>query len=339
MKKITLILLAALLVSVAASAKKQLPALHVEGKNIVTKNGKIIRLSGVSFSDPDKLEKAGQWNDRYFDEAKNWGCNLVRFAIHPDRLNERGWDNYFELVDKGVKMAEERGMYVVIDWHSIGNLNTEKFSRSIYDTSWEETIKFWKTVAKRYKNNSAVAVYELFNEPTNEGGKLGELSWVTWRPTLEKIIDEINKIDDKKIYLVAGMNWGYFLDEVLENPVNDKNVAYCTHPYPQKRNKPWEVQWEKDWGHVADKYPIIATEFGFMGADERGAHIPCISDESYGDAIMNYFDKKGISFTIWCFDPTWPPTLLSDWDFTPSRQGKYFKAVLQKMNTIKICFQ
>ena len=144
-------------------------------------------------------------------------------------------------------------MYVIIDWHSIGNLNTEKFSRSIYDTSWDETVKFWETVAKRYKNNSTVAVYELFNEPTDQGGKLGELSWSTWRPTLEKLIDEIHKIDDKKIYLVAGMNWGYFLNEVMENPVDRKNVAYCTHPYPQKRKKPWEATMGKGLGTCCRK--------------------------------------------------------------------------------------
>jgi hypothetical protein len=200
----------------------------------------------------------------------------------------------------------------------------------MYITTMDETVKFWKTVAKKYKGNSTVAVYELYNEPTNVGGKLGELSWGTWKPTLEKLIDEIAAIDNEKIYLVAGMDWGYLLDEVIQNPVNRKNVAYCTHPYPMKREKPWEPKWEKDWGHVADKYPILATEFGFMGKDERGAHVPCISDESYGEAIINYFDKKGISYTPWCFDPDWPPTLITDWNFTPSRQGKFFKAALLK---------
>ncbi len=309
---------------------KTLPKISVEGKNIVTNNGEVIRLKGVSFSDPDKLEKDGQWNKRYFQEAKNWGCNVVRFAIHPTAVNNRGWDAYFKLVDQGVRWATELEMYVIIDWHSIGNLNTEKYTNKMYNTTWDETLKFWETTAKRYKGNPTVAVYELFNEPTDEGGKLGELTWNTWRQTLEKLIDKITAIDNEKIILVAGMNWGYFLDEVLENPVDRKNVAYSSHPYPQKREKPWEPQWEKDWGKVADKYPIIATEFGFMGADERGAHIPCISDESYGEAIINYFDKKGISFTIWCFDPNWPPTLINDWDFTPSRQGRFFKEVLSK---------
>ena len=331
MKSILIIItLAAFICNTVQVNSKSLPKVHVDGKNIVTETGKVIRLKGVSFSDPDKLEHDGQWNKAYFQEARNWGCNAVRFAVHPTRLNDRGWDAYFELMDKGVKWAEELEMYVIIDWHSIGNLNTEKFSNKMYNTTWDETIKFWKTTAKRYKGNPTVAVYELFNEPTNEGGKLGELSWGTWKPSLEKIIDAVATIDDEKIFLVAGMNWGYFLNEVIENPVARKNVAYCTHPYPQKREKPWEPQWEEDWGSVADTYPIIATEFGFMGADERGAHIPCISDESYGEAIISYFDKKGISYTVWCFDPNWPPTLITDWNFTPSRQGKFFKEILSK---------
>jgi hypothetical protein len=328
LKKI--VLLTIFFFPVFAGTGNELPQLSIDGKNIVTENGEIIRLQGVSFSDPDKLENDGQWNRRYFEEAKDWGCNVVRFAVHPTRLNDRGWDNYFELMDKGVKWAEELGMYVIIDWHSIGNLNTEKWFRDIYVTSWDETVRFWERVARHYKGNSTVAIYELYNEPTSQSGELGELSWATWRPTLEKLIDKIHRIDDEKIALVAGMNWGYFLDEVIENPVDRKNVAYCTHPYPQKREQPWEPKWEADFGHVADKYPIIATEFGFMGPDEPGAHIPCIADESYGKAIMDYFDKKGISYTLWCFDPDWPPTLITDWEFTPSRQGRFFKEVLSK---------
>jgi endoglucanase len=327
MKRIVPILILTLLFA-GVTAQKHLPLIKVDGKNIVTEKGQVIQLRGVCFSDPDKLEKDGHWNKQYFQEAKNWGCNVVRFAIHPSRLNSRGWDKYFELVDKGVVMAEELGMYVIIDWHSIGNLNEDKYTNAQYNTSWAETVKFWKTVAQRYKGNPTVAVYELFNEPTKAGGTL---TWGTWRPSLEKIIDEIYTIDDQKISLVGGMDWAYLLNEVGTDPVNRKNVAYCTHPYPQKRNKSWEPQWEKDWGFVTDKYPIIATEFGFMDAKDRGAHIPCISDESYGKEIIDYFNKKNISYTSWCFDPNWPPYLIKDWNFTPTVAGEIFrKAMLEK---------
>ena len=42
-----------------------------------------------------------------------------------------------------------------------------------------------------------------------------------------------------------------------------------------------------------------------------------------------YFEQKGISFTVWCFDTSWAPMLISDWDFTPTTQGRFFKAYLQ----------
>ena len=45
--------------------------------------------------------------------------------------------------------------------------------------------------------------------------------------------------------------------------------------------------------------------------------------------LTEYFEKKGISFTVWCFDKDWSPTLITDWNFTPSTQGRFFKEYLQ----------
>ena len=317
-------------IAVNSISKSTLPALKVTGKNFTDEHNKIVRLEGVSFADPDKLEKDGHWNLAFFQEARNWGCNVVRFAIHPAAWRERGKEDYLQLLDQGMTWATQTGMYVILDWHSIGNLNEEKFFKPMYNTTWEETLNFWKTMAIHYKGNTTAALFELFNEPTNINGQLGNLSWDSWKIKMEKLIDEINAIDDQKIHLVAGMDWAYLLDEVLENPVNRSNVAYITHPYPQKRNQPWEPQWEEDWGKVADHYPIIATEFGFVGAGERGEHIPCIGDEIYGEAIINFFDKKGISYTVWVFDPHWSPAMLEDYNFTPTRQGRFFKKILQR---------
>ena len=54
-----------------------------------------------------------------------------------------------------------------------------------------------------------------------------------------------------------------------------------------------------------------------------------ISTDDYGKHITEYLESKGISFTVWCFDPPWAPTLLSDWDYTPTTQGRFFKSYLQ----------
>jgi hypothetical protein len=92
--------------------------------------------------------------------------------------------------------------------------------------------------------------------------------------------------------------------------------------------------WEKTWGFVADDYPIIATEIGFMRGDQPGAHVPVIDDTgTYGPALIEYFDKKGISWTVWCFDPDWPAQMIADWDYTPTEQGSFFREVMLEKNS------
>ena len=73
-----------------------------------------------------------------------------------------------------------------MDWHSIGNLVNEKFTAKYYETTKEETIRFWKTVAERYKDEPQVAMYELFNEPTINGQCAGA-TWTQWKELQEQI--------------------------------------------------------------------------------------------------------------------------------------------------------
>jgi len=252
---------------------------------------------------------------------------VIRLPIHPYTWRYRRADAYLELLDQGIEWATETGLYVILDWHAIGNMVENAFPHFDYATSYDEMVEVWTTLAKRYKGNTNVAFYELFNEPTAQGKPL---SWDTWRPVMENLIDAINAVDDQKIYLVAGMNWAYLLDEVIENPIDRPNVAYVTHPYPQKREQPWEEKWEADFGKVAQHYPIVATEFGFVGKGERGEHVPVVGDETYGQAIIDFFDARGISYTVWVFDPNWSPAMFEDWDFTLSRQGRFFKKILSR---------
>ena len=301
----------------------------VDGNDFVTENGNTIIFRGVSSSDPDKLDNEGYWNKSYFQEIKNWGANLVRFPVHPSRWKERGKDNYLKLLDNGIKWADELGLYVIIDWHSIGNLRTEMYLADMYDTTKKETFDFWRTIATKYGNNTTVAFYELFNEPTTFNHKFGTISWDQWKALNMEMITIIRANGGKGIPLVAGFNWAYDLTPIKFNPLEVEGIAYVSHPYPQKREKPWEEKWTNDWGFVKDNYPVILTEMGFCGPEDPGAHIPVISDESYGDAITNYCDAKEISYVVWVFDKKWDPRLYTDDNYTPTRQGEYFKRKLQ----------
>ena len=316
----------------AQEAGHPLPFIRVEDNHFVDEAGDVVVLRGVSFSDPDRLEKAGHWNREYFEAAKSWNANLVRFPVHPSAWRERGQEDYFRLLDQGIAWAGELGMYVIIDWHSIGNLRTELYQAPMYNTTKTETFRFWKTIAERYAGNPVVAFYELFNEPTSYNETLGRLTWDELKVMMEELITVIYAHDKAVIPLIGGLNWAYDLTGVRYNPISFPGVAYVAHPYPQKRDAPWEDKWEADWGFVADTYPIVATEFGFMSADGRGAHIPVIGDEIYGEAIIDYFNEKGISWTAWVFDPVWSPQLIENWNFEPTRQGRFFRDKMRQLN-------
>ena len=330
MRKTMLMMLLATAMIVACTS----PASHngwvkVEGNKFIDPQGNEIVFRGLCFSDPVKLVGDGQWNERYFAEAADWGANIVRFAVHPSNLNSMGWDATFEAMDNGIEWAKKHGLYVIMDWHSIGNLKDAKFTNPMYDTDLEETLKFWRTVAQRYKDEPTVALYEIYNEPTVTGEDTGSCTWEEWKAIQEQIIDEIRKYNPNAVCLCAGFNWAYDLTPVAYAPIGRPNVAYVSHPYPMKREQPWEEQWEADFGFVADTYPVICTEIGFCLENELGAHIPVISTDVYGHHITEYFESKGISFTVWCFDTSWSPTLIEDWDFTPTTQGRFFKNYLQ----------
>ncbi|MDZ4708634.1 MAG: glycoside hydrolase family 5 protein [Saprospiraceae bacterium] len=318
------------LVLVTINAQDSLSRIRVEGNKFVNDQNTPVIFKGYSSSDPDKLLYDGHWNKAYFEELKAWGANVVRFPVHPAAWRRQGQNNYQRILDQGIQWAGESGLYVIIDWHSIGNLKSGLFQADMYETSLKETFEFWRAMAIRYKNNPVVACFELFNEPTVYSGQLGICTWSDWKAINEEIITIIRAHGCKAVPLVAGFNWAYDLTPIAKEPINASGIAYVSHPYPQKRDKPWEARWTADWGFAAEKYPVILTEIGFCGPDDVGAHIPVISDESYGDAIMKYTQERGISIVAWVFDPNWAPRMFSDWDFTPSRQGNYFKVALNK---------
>ncbi|WNH09297.1 glycoside hydrolase family 5 protein [Thalassobellus suaedae] len=328
-KKLLVLLCVFFSSSAFSFSQNKLDRISVNGSNFVIEDGKTIIFRGLNTSDPDKLEIQGHWDKSYFKEIKKWGANIVRFPVHPTAWVKRGKENYLKLLDEGIKWATELDLYVIIDWHSIGNLQTEMYQDDMYDTTLKLTYDFWRTIAVKYGKNTTVAFYELFNEPTTYHNTLGTATWEAWKKINEEIITIVRANGGEGIPLVAGFNWAYDLTPVIENPIDAEGIAYVSHPYPEKREKPWENQWTADWGFVKEKYPLILTEIGFCGPEDIGAHHPVISDESYGDAITNYADEKEISYVIWVFDPQWAPRLFEDWDYTPSRHGKYFKKKLQ----------
>ncbi len=311
------------------SGTNDLPRIRVRGNQFVDPDGKAVLFRGVSISDPDKIEHEGHWNREHFEKVKEMGVTLVRIPVHPMAWRNRGPREYFKLLDQAVTWCTEMGIYVDIDWHSIGNLKMELFQDPMYDTTQKETFQFWRTIAQHYHGNSTVAFYELFNEPTLYRGQLGSMSWNEWKKLNEDMISLIRSFDTNTIPLVAGLDWAYDLTPLNIDPIQAEGIAYVTHPYANKRSQPWPPKWEEDFGFAAARYPVIATEIGFSVPDGT-----VIKERDYGPVIVHYLENKGISWVVWCFDPDWGPTMLKSWNYDLTGSGEFFKQAMQKKGTL-----
>ncbi|HVB02761.1 MAG TPA: cellulase family glycosylhydrolase [Chitinophagaceae bacterium] len=305
-----------------------LPLIRVVGNKLVNALGDTILFRGVSIADPDKISAQGHWNRLLFEHVRKMGAMIVRIPVHPISWHERGADRYLPLLDSAVDWCTGLGMYVDIDWHSIGNLEMELFQAPMYNTTKRETYTFWRTMARHFRNNNTVAFFELFNEPTSYRGQLGTVSWTAWKTINENIIHLIRAFDTQTIPLVAGFDWAYDLTPLREAPINASGIAYVTHPYPNKRTPPWEPKWEEDFGFAASNYPVIATEIGFAARPGEPA-----GPDDYGDHIISYLESRGIGWIAWVYDPDWGPPLIKSWDsFALTGAGEFFKKAMQEKN-------
>ncbi|MDF1572553.1 MAG: cellulase family glycosylhydrolase [Bacteroidales bacterium] len=327
--KIVITSIALLIISHAGAQETTLEKISVSGKDFVTTSGEVIVLDGVSIRDPHGLEEDGLWRQPHFEAAKKWGADLVRLPVHPAAWRERGQEAYLHLLDQAVSWARELDLYLIIDWHSIGNLHEEKFQSPGYITSVKETHAFWSVISERFAGEPVIAMYELYNEPTVSGERFGELSWAKWKEMNTEMIDLVRKNDPETVILVAGFNWAYDLTPVRHDPIERPNVAYVSHPYPQKREQPWEPKWQEDWGFVAEKYPVILTEIGFALPHEKGVHVPVHGDETYGNALVDFCSEREISWVAWCFDNRWSPLMYTG-NYEPTRQGTFFREAMLK---------
>jgi hypothetical protein len=238
------------------------------------------------------------------------------------------------ILDNAVTWCKNNGMYVMVDWHSCGNpvkgIFLDPYAEE-YRTTVAEMTEFWTLVATRYRNEPAVAFYEIFNEAAALEWKSGSLFWPDWRDTADSIINVIYANNPEAIPLVGGLNFSYNLRGVAAAPLRNKGVVFSVHPYPGRAGEPWEENWEKDFGYLAGDYPVFLTEFGFDPDDQFYPDV-YKADTAYGRRILAFAKERGMSWTAFVFfnDPIWPMPLFSDWNYTPTESGAFFKKMLRE---------
>ncbi|MBN2139344.1 MAG: cellulase family glycosylhydrolase [Sedimentisphaerales bacterium] len=198
-------------------------------------------------------EKAGErfWREfrrNYITEAdirriSELGFNSVRPALNARLFLTEGENAVyvsegFDLLDNLVKWCKKYGVYVIIDMHGApGGQTGTNIDDSPHDEvglfteprNQERLIDLWVKIADLYKNEPAVAAYDLLNEPLPQRTGAAEKYKAELEPLYRRITKAIRTVDKRHMITVEGADWAN--DWSVFTKRFDDNMFYQFHYY------------------------------------------------------------------------------------------------------------
>lgn len=168
-----------------------------------------------------------------FKQIVSWGFNCIRLPFN-HRLIEKTPAVYDEkglaYLDRALAWAKKYGLWVILDLHgAAGAQNYDWHSDSLgraelweKQSNRERTYALWEFLADRYKDNPAVAGYDLLNEAVLDDTKLLNTFY-------KNVIERIRRKDPNHIIFIEGNRWAMDL-ECLDD-FGDDNVVLSAHFY------------------------------------------------------------------------------------------------------------
>lgn len=331
----------------------ELRPLATSGPRIVeAETGRPVRLvgvnrSGLEYVDPGAaglLDAAGLCVEEMQEIAGAWQARIVRLPFNQDFVLHGG-PAYLAAIDQVIAWAATLGAYTLLDlqW-----LDADRVFGTNGDLTFNRvpplpdplTIDVWRVLAERYRDEPAV-LFDLFNEPhtplSDDSNELFLLApeapdpvpsphlrrtvgMREWQPWAHRLIAEIRAIHPTAVIFVAGVSWAYDLRGM---PLPLPNIVYTTHVYPWCRTRPlllgsWEDEWDRAFGHLADRVPVFAGEWG--GTSD---------DIAWGHRLLRYFAAKHIGWCAWSWSD-WPHLTVSarDRNYAPTPFGDLVRSAL-----------
>jgi endoglucanase len=163
-----------------------------------------------------------------------WGMNVVRYAMNykwfesddnPFAYRERG----FRDLEQRLAWARNNGIYVILDMH-IAQGGMQEAGEG--DALWtDQNIKnrfigLWREIARRYKDDPAVAGYEILNEPHPPSNE-------DWKNLANEVAGAIREVDSRHMLVICNTMHEVNTDSWFNEPftIEDDNVLYTAHIY------------------------------------------------------------------------------------------------------------
>ena len=148
--------------------------------------------------------------------------------LQPFVLKEDG----FALLDDVVASCRRHGLYVILDFHALPgaqNRHWHSDNPTHHPMFWDHVhfqdraVHLWEAIATRYRDEPAIAGYNVMNEP-------GDIDGVRIRPFYDRAVTAIRAIDEKHIIFLDGNCYATDFSTFAEAPIHS-NTVYALHDY------------------------------------------------------------------------------------------------------------
>lgn len=254
--------------------------LQVIGTQLCDEDGEPVQLRGMSVPGIEHHKRI--LNRAAFQAlAYDWKCDVIRLSVDSGSSSigkYTGTPEQKALLWKGIDLAVETGMYVLVDWHVLtpGNPN---------DPLYDYADTFFDEVSEKY-GDCPNLIYEICNEPN------GNITWNSdIKPYAERMQGIIRANDPDNIIVIGTGFWSQDVDIAALNPVVGSNLMYTVHFYTGTHTQGVrdKVQTALDRGIA-----IFATEWGVSDHTGSGG---LFLEES--ETWLAFLDAKKISWTNW----------------------------------------
>ncbi len=168
-----------------------------------------------------------------FKTVKSLGCNSIRLPFNCRLIETKPYvydPKGLAYLKTAVRWAKDNGLYVILDLHAApGAQNHDWHSDSLGKAQlWtskanqRRALALWEHVADAFKDESAVAGYDLLNEAVTEDA-------VGLNRFYEQLIKTIRRVDRRHMFFIEGNRWAQ--DIQMLHDFNDDNWVYSIHFY------------------------------------------------------------------------------------------------------------
>ena len=235
--------------------------------------------------------------DADFAKIKMAGLNCVRLPFIFDLMEEP--NGLFPYLDRAVESANRYGLYVILDMHGAPGRQSDKqhtgeenADRLFTDPAMiKKTVEIWAQIAARYKDRSAVAGYDILNEP------MGAPDITTLCLVQDQIYRAIRAQDVKHIVFFED---GFKGVDRLPDPAiaGWQNVVFSTHTYTHTNESKQEF--------VKSVQNLMTTVGAKQAVTKTPIYLGEFNVEPYGKAEMikefiTNLQAKDMSWSVWTY--------------------------------------